>query len=131
MSTATPTSIRTALTASQFALPGIGNSANFVGFYQPTGLQARLTVQWQAKQLLSLFGQEQNGGSYAPEPVNLDSSTEVDYSMQYDISSHLSAYFEALNLTDAVYHTYGRFKQQTLDLVDYGRSYTMGVRLKF
>ena len=119
------------LTASQFALPGIGNSANFVGFYQAHGLQARLTVQWQAAQLLSLFGQEQNGGSYAPEPVNLDSSTEVDYSMQYDISSHLSAYFEALNLTDAVYHTYGRFKQQTLDLVDYGRSYTMGVRLKF
>ena len=119
------------LTASQFALPGIGNSANFVGFYQAHGLQARLTVQWQGDQLLSLFGQEQNGGSYAPEPVNLASSTEVDYSMQYDIDSHLSAYFEALNLTDSVYHTYGRFKQQTLNLVDYGRSYTMGVRFKF
>ena len=119
------------LTASQFALPGIGNSANFVGFYQAHGLQARLTVQWQAAQLLSLFGQEQNGGSYAPEPVNLASSTEVDYSMQYDFTPHLSGYFEALNLTDAVYHTYGRFRQQTLNLVDYGRSYTMGVRLKF
>ena len=118
------------LQSNQFALPGIGNSANFVAFYQGHGLQARVTVQWQADELIQL-GQEQNGGSFAPEPVNLASSTEVDFSTQYDITSHVSAYFEALNLTDAVYHTYGRFKNQTLNLVDYGRSYTAGVRAKF
>ena len=116
--------------ADQFALPGLGNSANLIGFYQRDRLQARLTVQWQAAQLVVL-GQEQNGGDFAPEPVYLASSTEVDFSTQYDISSHLSAFFEALNLTDAVYHTYGRFTNQTLNLVDYGRSYTMGVRARF
>jgi len=63
--------------------------------------------------------------------VYLDSSTNLDFSSTYDFSSHLSAYFEALNLTDSVYHTYGRFKNQTLNLVDYGRSYTLGVRAKF
>ncbi|MDE2447456.1 MAG: TonB-dependent receptor, partial [Gammaproteobacteria bacterium] len=117
-------------TANQFALPGIGNSANFIGFYQKDKLQARLTVQWQAAQLATL-GQEQNGGDFAPEPVYLASSTEVDFSTQYDLTRHLSAYFEALNLTDSVFHEYGRFSNQTLNLVDYGRSFTFGVRAKF
>jgi iron complex outermembrane recepter protein len=116
--------------ANQFALPGLGNSANLVGFYQKDRLQARVTVQWQAQQLVTL-GQEQSGGDFAPEPVYLSSSTEVDFSTQYEISSHLSAFFEALNLTDAVYHTHGRFSNQTLNLVDYGRSYSLGVRMKF
>ncbi|HXS21288.1 MAG TPA: TonB-dependent receptor [Steroidobacteraceae bacterium] len=116
--------------ANQFALPGLGNSANLVGFYQTDKLQARVTVQWQAEQLITL-GQEQDGGAFAPEPVYLSSSTEVDFSTQYEISSHLSAFFEALNLTDSVYHTHGRFSNQTLNLVDYGRSYSMGVRMKF
>jgi len=116
--------------ADQFALPGLGNSANLIGFYQNDRLQARVTLQWQGAQLLTL-GQEQNGGDFAPEPTYLASSTEVDFSTQYEISSHLSAFFEALNLTDAVYHTYGRFSNQTLNLVDYGRSYSLGVRMKF
>jgi len=116
--------------ADQFALPGLGNSANLIGFYQKDKLQARVTVQWQAEQLLVL-NQEQNGGDFAPEPTYLASSTEVDFSTQYEITSHLSAFFEALNLTDTVYHTHGRFSNQTLNLVDYGRSYSLGVRMKF
>jgi iron complex outermembrane receptor protein len=122
-------------TANQFALPGVGNSVNFVGFYQRHGLQARVTVQWQGDELIGAgqigTGQEQSGGDYAPEPVYLASSTEVDFSTQYALTHNLNVYFEALNLTDAVYHTYGRFSNQTLNLVDYGRSYTMGVRAKF
>ena len=37
---------------------------------------------------------------------------------------------EAFNLTDNVYKTVGRFSNQTLDVVDYGRSFTFGVRAK-
>ena len=119
-----------AYTSNQFALPGVGNSANFIAFYQAHGLQARLTVQWQGSELLTL-GQEQGGGAFGNEPVYLASSTNLDFSSTYDFTSNLSAYFEALNLTDTVYHTYGRFKNQTLNLVDYGRSYSLGVRVKF
>ena len=116
--------------ANQFALTGVGNSANFIGFYQAHGLQARLAVQWQGSQLLTL-GQEQSGGAFGNEPVYQQARTEVDFSTQYQFTSWLAGYFEALNLTDDVYHTYGRFTNQTLNLVDYGRSYTFGVRLKF
>jgi iron complex outermembrane receptor protein len=118
------------LAANQFSLAGIGNSANFIGFYQAHGLQARLTVQWQGDQLTGAT-QEQNGGLYAPEPVYLKGSTEVDFSTQYDLTRNMNVFFEALNLTDTVYHTYGRFSNQTLNLVDYGRQFTAGVRVKF
>jgi len=118
------------LTSNQFALPGVGNSANLIAFYQRQGFQARLAVQWQASQLL-LLGQEQGGAAFGNEPVYLASNTEVDFSTQYAIDQHLSVYAEAMNLTDSIYHTYGRFTNQTLNLVDYGRSYTVGVRAKF
>ncbi len=114
----------------QFALPGIGNSANLIAFYQRNGLQARVAVQWQGRQFLA-FGQEQNSALFGTEPTFLESSTEVDFSTSYDISSHLSVFFEALNLTDAEYHTTGRFSNQLLNVVDYGRSFTMGVHAKF
>ena len=43
---------------------------------------------------------------------------------------HISVFFEAINLTDNVYHTRGRYDNQTLNVVDYGRSFTFGVRAK-
>jgi outer membrane receptor protein involved in Fe transport len=118
------------LTSNQFALPGVGNSANFIGFYDAHGLQARLTVQWQGT-VLQTLGQEQSGGAFGAEPVYQAATTEVDFSTQYEFTSHLSGYFEALNLNDSTYHTYGRFSNQTLNLANYGRSFTVGFRAKF
>ena len=54
----------------------------------------------------------------------------MDFSSSYDINEHLSAFFEAINLTDAEYHTTGRWSNQLLNVVDYGRSFTIGVRAK-
>ena len=117
-------------TSNQFAVPGIGNSANLIAFYQNYGFQARLALQFQAEQLLQI-GQEQNGGSFPNEPTYLEANTNLDFSTQYDINEHLNVFAEALNLTDNVYHTRGRYSNQTLNVVDYGRSFTIGVRAKF
>jgi iron complex outermembrane recepter protein len=118
------------LTSNQFAVTGLGNSANFTGFYQAHGFQARLAVQWQGTQLIGL-GQEQGGAAFGNEPVYLAAATELDLSAQYDVDSHLSVYFQANNLTNTIYHSYGRFSNQTLNLIDYGSDYTLGVRAKF
>src|SRR5262249_34939285 len=67
-----------ATVSNQFALPGVGNSANLVAFYQNYGLQARLAVQWQGTQLLQL-GQQQTGGAFGAEPVYLAANTELDF----------------------------------------------------
>jgi len=115
--------------SNQFALPGIGNSANLIAFYENYGFHARIALQWQAEQLLVL-GQEQSGGAFGNEPVYLKASTNLDFSSSYDFNSHVSVFFEALNLTDAVYHTRGRYDNQTLNVIEYGRSFTFGVRAK-
>lgn len=116
-------------TTNQFALPGVGNSANLIAFYQNYGFQARIALQWQGKQLLQL-GQEQNGGLFGNEPTYLEANTELDFSSSYEVNEHVSVFFEGLNLTDTIYKTVGRFDNQTLNVVDYGRSFTFGVRAK-
>src|SRR6185437_12174207 len=40
----------------QFAVPGLSNEANFVGFYQRNGFQARVAINWRGNELLQ-FGQ--------------------------------------------------------------------------
>ena len=118
------------LLSNQFAVTGLGNSANFIGFYQAHGFQARLAVQWQGNQLINL-GQEQGGAAFGNEPVYLAHATQLDFSSQYDINSHFSVYFQGSNLTNTIYHSYGRFANQTLNLINYGRDFSLGVRAKF
>ena len=112
-----------------FAVTGLSNEANFVGFYQRQGFQARVAVNWRGAEL-NQFGQSQNNSQFGTEPTYVNAQTEVDFSTSYDINEHLSVFFEGLNLNDGVYSTHGRFSNQVLDVVDYGRSFTMGVRAK-
>ena len=118
------------LSSNQFALTGVGSSANGTLFYQRGKWQARVTVNWQAKQLLAL-GQVQGGGAFGNEPVYEAPFTQLDVSTNYQVDKYLNIYFTANNLLNSVYHTYGRFPNQTLNLVDYGSSVTFGVRAKF
>jgi TonB-dependent receptor len=118
------------LTSNQFALTGVGSSANGTLFYQRGKWQSRLTVNWSAKLLLAL-GQEQGGGAFGEEPVYQAPFTELDYAVNYQIDKYLNVYFNASNLLNSIYHTYGRFPNQTLDLIDYGQSVDFGLRAKF
>ena len=116
--------------SNQFALTGVGSSANGTFFYQRGKWQARVTVNWQAKQLL-LLGQEQGGGAFGNEPVYQAPFTQLDFSTNYQVDKYLNVYFTASNILNSVYHTYGRFPNQTLNLIDYGPSLSMGVRAQF
>jgi len=118
------------LLTAEFALPGIASSVNFVGFYQRAGFQARVAINWRSEELEGI-GQEQNGSKFGTEPTFLDATTEVDFSTSYEINRNLSVFFEALNLTDAQLVTHGRFDNQILNVIDYGRSFTLGARAKF
>lgn len=118
------------LLRSGFAVTGLANSANFVGFYDKHGFQARVAVNWRGE-YLDHFGQTQNNSQYGTEPTYVNSNTQVDFSTQYDFQDHYSVFFEALNLNDSTYSTHGRFSEQVLDVVDNGRRFLLGVRAKF
>jgi iron complex outermembrane receptor protein len=117
------------LTQSGFAVTGLANSANFVPFYDKNGFQARVAINHRSE-YLDIFGQRQNNSQFGTEPTFVNAATYVDFSTSYDFNRHFNVYFEALNLTDQTYSTHGRFKEQILDVVDTGRTFTVGVHMK-
>jgi TonB-dependent receptor len=118
------------LSTSGFAVTGLANSYNFVPFFEKYGFMIRLAINHQ-NEFLNNFGQHQANSLFGSEPVFVNASTRVDLSTSYDITRNFNVYFEALNLTDDVFSTHGRFKNQILDVVDTGRTYTAGVHFKF
>jgi len=114
---------------SGFAVTGLADSANVVGFYEKNGIQIRVAWNWRAG-YLQQFGQHQNGSAFGAEPTFVDPSTELDLSASYDITDNINVYFEGLNLNNSEFGTHGRFKDQILDVTDYGRRFTLGVHFK-
>jgi iron complex outermembrane recepter protein len=117
------------LSVSGFAVTGLANSYNFIPFYEKYGFQARLAINHR-QEYLDHFGQLQNGSAFGIEPTFVDAATYVDFSTSYQFNEHLNLFFTALNLTDEVYSTHGRFSEQLLDVVDTGRQYTVGVHYR-
>lgn len=114
---------------SAFAVTGLANSANFVGFYDKHGFQARVAVNWRDEYLLQ-FGQAQNTGKFGAEPTFVNASTQIDFSTSYDINKNISIFAEVLNLTDETYSTHGRYGNQLLSAYGYGRRITAGVHFR-
>lgn len=112
-----------------FAITGLANSANFVGFYDKHGFQVRVALNWRDSYLLQL-GQNQ-GGTFGAEPVNVDAQTQIDASASYDVTKQITVFGEVTNINNSTYSTHGRFKNQTLDVWSYGRRYTFGARFHF
>jgi iron complex outermembrane receptor protein len=115
---------------SGFAVTGLANSANFVGFYDKNGFQIRAAVNWRDEYLLQ-FGQNQNTGGFGSEPTFVDKAIQVDLTSSYDINENFSVFGEVLNINKNKQSTHGRFKNQLLDVFDYGRRYTLGVRFRY
>jgi iron complex outermembrane receptor protein len=117
------------LTVSGFAVTGLADSANLVAFYEMDGFQARVAANWRDA-YLDHFGQQQNGSKFGTEPTFVNANTQIDFSTSYDITSQFNVYFTAQNLNDATFSTHGRFSEQLLDVVDYGRRFTLGLHFK-
>jgi iron complex outermembrane receptor protein len=117
------------LSTSGFAVTGLANSYNFVPFFEKYGFMVRLALNHQ-NAFLNNFGQHQPNSQFGAEPVFVNAGTYLDLSTSYAINSHFSVYFTALNLTDQVYSTHGRFSEQILDVVDTGRMFTVGVHAR-
>lgn len=113
-----------------FAVTGLANSANFVGFYDKDGFQIRAAANWRDEYLLQ-FGQNQNTGSFGAEPTFVDESFQIDLTSSYDINDNFSVFGEILNVNNNKQSTHGRFSNQLLDVFDYGRRYTAGVRFRY
>jgi TonB-dependent receptor len=114
---------------SGFAVTGLADSANLVAFYENYGFHVRVAVNWR-DEYLDHFGQQQNNSAFGTEPTFVNENTQIDFSTSYDFNDHLTVYFEALNLNESTFSTHGRFDDQILDAVDFGRRFTLGARMR-
>jgi TonB-dependent receptor len=117
------------ISQSGFAVTGLANSANVIAFYDKNGFETRIAANWRDEYLLQ-FGQNQNNSAFGAEPTYVNSSLQIDLSSSYQFTPQLNVFFEALNITDDTQSTHGRFKNQLLDVFDYGRRYALGVRFR-
>jgi TonB-dependent receptor len=118
------------LSISGFAVTGLADSANLVLFYERGGFQARIAGNWRDV-YLDHFSQQQNNSMFGSEPTFVNGNTQIDFTTSYDITPTLNVYFAGVNLTDSTYGTRGRFAEQLLDVVDYGRRFTLGMRYRY
>jgi iron complex outermembrane recepter protein len=117
------------ISVSGFAVTGLADSANLVAFYEKHGFHARIAVNWR-DEYLDRFGQQQNNSAFGIEPTFVNANTQIDFSTSYDFSEQFSVYFEGLNLNESTFSTHGRFDDQILDVVDFGRRFTLGARMR-
>jgi iron complex outermembrane receptor protein len=120
----------TNISISGFAVTGLADSANLVAFYEKGGFQARVAANWRDA-YLDRFSQAQNNSMFGSEPTFVDANTQIDFSTSYDITPRFNVYLAAINLNDSTYSTRGRFAEQLLDAVDYGRRFTLGFRFRY
>jgi len=117
------------ISTSNFAVTGLADSANLVALYDKSDFQIRLTANWRDS-YLDHFGQSQPDSAFGSEPVFVNPSWDFGASASYDITRQLTLYAEALNLLDSTYSTRGRFSEQVLDVVAYGRRFTLGLHYR-
>jgi TonB-dependent receptor len=109
----------------QFALTGLGDTANAVFMYEKYGWSARLAYNWRDEYLILA----NEGGSR--NPYYVASYAQWDMSVNYAFNKHLSVGLEAINLTGEDVRWHARTEAQVVRLVDQGPRYMLGVRYKF
>lgn len=112
---------------SQFALNGLSDSANLIGFYENEKLQARLAYNWRD----DFFNGVAGASSGTPGPVNVESYGQWDMSASYDVNENLTVFIEGLNLTEETTRSYGRSTRQVIQAAQTGARYNLGVRYSF
>ena len=113
---------------SQFALPGLSDTANFVGFYDKDGIQVRLAYNWR-DDFFSGFGQDAPGTS--SEPRFTEEYEQWDFNASYDIGDNYTVFVEGINITGETNREHARRRNMMLQAIQVGPRYTVGFRGSF
>lgn len=88
-----------AAAGNQFALVGLSDSANLVGYYDKDGLQARIAYNWRD----SFLNGTGNHPSYTEE------YEQIDVSASYKVNDNVTVFFDGINMTEEdLPRTHGR-----------------------
>ncbi len=111
----------------QFALPGLSDSANFIGFYDGESLQVRVAYNWRDN---FLAGTGQSQGTLS-NPTNTESYGQWDLNVTYHVNDNITTYLAGINVTNETQHLYGLTERQVLQAIQLGPRWEFGLRYFF
>lgn len=112
-------------TGGQFAMLGLSDSANLIGFYDRDAWQVRVAYNWRDEFLNS---RTMSGGN---EPGYTEEFGQIDFSVAYELNENVSFTVEGLNVTGENSRVHGRSDNQIYSLEDLGARYQVGVRYTY
>jgi TonB-dependent receptor len=112
--------LNAANTGTNFALTGLGNSQNFIIFYEKGPVGVRVAYSYRDTFLSGTAPIEYTKG-YG----------ELDAQASYKITDNVLVTAAAANLTNAVQQKYDRYVNEFDSLTEFGRRYSLGVRVNF
>ncbi len=107
---------------SAFALTGLSDSYNLVGFYETDKYQVRLAYNWRSEFLQSLHDNE---------PHFVKAYGQFDLSASYNLTQNITLTFDGINITDEAYQVRGRYANHFELAETSGPRYSLGVRASF
>ena len=110
----------------QFALLGMSDTYNLVGFYDKDGIQARIAYNWRDKFLASTVNT-----LGLQNPIYVESYGQWDASASYDVTKQLTFFIEAINLTNEKVRSHERSTLQLVNYTETGRRFNIGARYTF
>lgn len=112
-------------TGGQFAMNGLSDSANLIGFYDRDAWQVRVAYNWRDEFLNS---RTMGGGN---EPGYTEEFAQIDFSISYELNENVTFTAEGLNVTGENSRVHGRSVNQMYSLEDLGARYQVGARYTF
>ncbi len=111
----------------QFALLGLSDSFNLVGFYDKDGLQARVAYNRRGQFLTSTVGV-----SGAPNnPQYVEPFGQLDFTTSYEVRPGVTLFVEGINVLNATRRVVGRTSSYVNFATQTGSRYLFGARYNF
>jgi TonB-dependent receptor len=105
----------------QFALPGLSDTRNFIGYYDKYGIQVRIAYNWRDE----FFTEGVTKPSYTEE------YEQWDVNASYEVMDGLTVFAEGINVTDETFRTHARSARQVYSVGQNGPRYNVGFRYTF
>jgi TonB-dependent receptor len=109
----------------QFAIEGISDSANLIGFFENDKWSVRLAYNWRDEYLTN----RNFAGQVNPEYV--EAYGQWDGNVSYNVTDQLTVTFEGINMTDEYTRSYVRVPGATGYVTTLGARYMIGARYNF
>lgn len=113
--------------AVQTPVTGLSDSANLIGFYEKDGFQARIAYNWRDSFLAATaWGTDGSSG-----PLYVDSYSQVDVNVSYELTDNLSVFLEGINITEQSGRNYGASERAVAGWYEGYARYNIGARYTF